>query len=308
MEELTLKSTDMLQYLGMLLKHGNFTKAARDLHISQPYLTQTIKKVEDELGIEIIDRKIIPLQLTEAGKLYFEYLAKLEHQQDSFKNKLNQLSHPEQKIIKIGILPSLGTYLLPRFLQAYQISHPDVKIDLQEDIPKFNEKKCLNGKIDFFIGQNPETVSPKLVLNTCGLQSYYGVIPKTSPFYQAEHRYIDSLFSLKELLQTPLVLTKRGSAVRRQIDYLLQKYRIEPTIVLESNNIFTIKELAKSGLGTTIVPESVISPFEEGEFNLYPIAKDLLSLGYFIAYSAEKHLAPFEKNFITTFKEKLSSK
>ena len=70
-----INSLIMLQYIDVLLKHGNYTKAAQNLYISQSYLTQTIKKIENELGIEIINRQTTPLQLTEAGKIYYDYLA-----------------------------------------------------------------------------------------------------------------------------------------------------------------------------------------------------------------------------------------
>jgi len=52
-----INSLNMLQYIDVLLKHGNYTKAAKNLYISQSYLTQTIKKVENQIGIEIINRK-----------------------------------------------------------------------------------------------------------------------------------------------------------------------------------------------------------------------------------------------------------
>jgi DNA-binding transcriptional LysR family regulator len=298
---------EMLHYLTMLLKHGNFTKAAKDLYISQPYLTQAIKKVEEELGTEIINRKVSPLQLTESGKVYYEYLASIEDQQNLLKAKLDKLNHPEQKILKIGILSSLGTYLLPRFLPEYLEKYPDVLIDLHEDFPENNEKNCLDGKLDFFIGQNPETVSPKLNIHSCGLQKYYALIPKSSPLYQKDQTILKKSISLKKILQSPLVLTKRGSAVRRQIDYLLQKYHIEPNIIIQSSNIFTTKELAKNGIGVTIIPESVLSPFEEGTFNIYPIKQELLSLGYFITYSSKKRLTDFEVDFVKTFEKKLQN-
>lgn len=69
-----LYSQQTLHYLDILLKHGNFTKAAKDLYVSQPHLTQTIKRIETELGAKIINRDVIPLQLTAAGKVYHQYL------------------------------------------------------------------------------------------------------------------------------------------------------------------------------------------------------------------------------------------
>ena len=64
------KSPYTLQYIDALLKHGNFTKAAKDLYISQPYLTQTIKKVEKELGTEIVNRKEPAAAINRCGKKF----------------------------------------------------------------------------------------------------------------------------------------------------------------------------------------------------------------------------------------------
>ena len=76
--------------------------------------------------------------------------------------------------------------------------------------------------------------------------------------YQPEKRYLapDSL-AVKDLLQSPLILTASGSAIRRQVDQLLQKYKVEATVLIESSNIYTAA-LAENNLGIAIVPESVL--------------------------------------------------
>jgi DNA-binding transcriptional LysR family regulator len=295
-------SPNMLQYLDMLLKHGNYTKAAKDLYISQPYLTQTIKKVELELGIDIINRHSSPLQLTEAGKVYYQYLRSLETEQDQFRKKLSSYAPQSQTVIRVGILSSLGTYLLPLFLPTFMQSHPQINIQLIEAMPEENEEKILAKELDFFIGQNPETISPNLTIYNRGPHGYYAVIPKRSPLYKKNKVLLKSnALSLKQLLQEPLILTTRGSAIRRQIDYLLQKHKIQPAILLESNNIFTVLELAKQDLGITFIPESVQVSKTDGQYNLYPMPLELLSLDYFIAHSSEETLMSAEKEFVDCF-------
>lgn len=97
-----------LQYIDALLKHGNFTKAAKDLYISQPYLTQTIKKIEKELGTEIINRKSPQLQLTDAGKIYYQYLETIEEEGDFLNKKISQIyknsksCHPDRHIAEFS--------------------------------------------------------------------------------------------------------------------------------------------------------------------------------------------------------------
>lgn len=292
----------MLQYLDSLLKHSNYTKAAKDLYISQPYLTQTIQRLEQELGASIINRQTGHFQLTEAGKLYYQYLETLESESAKLKNRLSWYTNAEKHTLRLGILPSLGTYLLPHFLPAYQQLFPEVNFFLREDLPKQNEQKLLNGQLDFFIGQNPETIAPNLTVYSTNKERYLAIIPATSPLYQPNIRYLaEETLTVKKVLQQPLILTGSGSAIRRQIDQLLQKYKVEPMIMLESSNVYTVAALAESGLGVAIVPESVLQAAIPTDFNLYPLSEEQLSLTYFIAHQAARALSKSEQVLIDTF-------
>lgn len=102
-------SSEMRRFLDVLLKHGNFTRAARDLYISQPYLTQSIRNVEKTLGVKIINRDVSPLRLTPAGRTYYQYLTALENDKAAFTKQLRQYTHADQVVLRLGILPSLGT-------------------------------------------------------------------------------------------------------------------------------------------------------------------------------------------------------
>ncbi|HCE12208.1 LysR family transcriptional regulator [Enterococcus sp.] len=292
----------MLQYLDSLLKHSNYTKAAKDLYISQPYLTQTIQRLEQELGASIINRQTGHFQLTEAGKLYYQYLETLESESAKLKNRLSWYTNAEKHTLRLGILPSLGAYLLPHFLPAYQQLFPEVNFFLREDLPKQNEQKLLNGQLDFFIGQNPETIAPNLTVYSTNKERYLAIIPATSPLYQPNIRYLaEETLTVKKVLQQPLILTGSGSAIRRQIDQLLQKYKVEPMIMLESSNVYTVAALAESGLGVAIVPESVLQAAIPTDFNLYPLPEEQLSLTYFITHQAARALSKSEQALIDTF-------
>lgn len=297
-----LDSNYLLRYIDVLLKHGNFTKAAKELYISQPYLTQVIQKIEQNLAIKIIDRTSNRLQLTEAGKVYYEYLETIEEESNRLNNRLARFTTNDQLLLHIGILSSLGTFLLPLFLPEFLAQHDQVKILIDEDLPKNNELKLLNSEIDFYIGQNPETVSPDIAIQKTDKQKYYAIIPASQPFYQADHFLLQTeQLDFSQLLHAPFVLTTNGSAIRRQINQLFAKYKVQPDIVLESSNIYTVAEFAKKGLGVTFAPESILSFAQNGAYNLYPLPDESISLDYFIAYSAKKTLNQTEKSFIETF-------
>lgn len=292
----------MLQFLEMLSKHGSYTKAAKSLYISQPYLTQVIQKKERELGVEIIDRQTTPLQLTEAGRLYYHYLNRLLNEQNQFNKALKVFTLPEKTIIKVGILSSLGTYLLPLFLPTYLAQYPDIQIELVEDIPCRNEERLLQHQIDFLIGQNPETLSPQLTTYECGPHGYYALIPESSTLYQEGIDFVDpTSLSLQKILNEKLLLTTQGSAIRQQMDYLIQKFAIHPNIVLESNNIFTLVNLAQHNLGVTLFPESIPLPETPGNYNLCKLSLEDVSLKYFIAHLSDRNLNQIEKALIHHF-------
>lgn len=299
-----INSPDILQYIDILLKHGNYTKAAQNLYISQSYLTQVIKSIEHELGIEIINRQTSPLQLTEAGKIYYQYLVTLEDKKEQFYKRIALYSHPHEKIIRLGILPSLATYLLPLFLPSFMQKYPNIKIELNESLPLDNEEKTENQTLDFFIGQNPETISPNLINYHCGKHCYFMLIPNTSTLYQNNTLWVEfNNDLLKTALKEKLILTSHGSAIRKQIDYLIHKYKIQPNIVLESRNIFTLVSLAQKGLGITFIPESIqiCQDTKMNNYNLCPLPLDLISISYFIAHSVEKTLNKQEKDLINIF-------
>lgn len=295
-------SLTMLQFIEMLLKHGNYTKAAKSLYISQPYLTQVIKKKEKELGVELIDRQATPLQLTDAGRIYYHYLTTLLAEQNQFKKRLEAYTSPEKIILKVGILSSLGTYLLPLFLPEFLKLYPQVQIELIEDVPHKNEKRILNSRLDFFVGQNPETLPPQLTAYERGSHGYYAIIPESSKLYKKNVRFVDSSsLSLNQLLQENLILTLHGSAIRHQIDYLIQKFAIQPKIILESNNIFTIGKLAQENLGVTFLPDSVQIHENGGNYNICKLSLQDVSLNYFIAHLNSKPINDIEKAFIDLF-------
>ncbi|MEK4854106.1 LysR family transcriptional regulator [Paenibacillus sp. FSL H7-0756] len=298
----TIDSSNILHYLDAILKHGSYTKAAKDLYVSQPYLTQLIKRIEHEIGTEILNRQTSPLQLTEAGKLYYQYLMSLEMAQEQFHKRIAHYSIRDTQTIKLGILSSLGSYLLPLFLPDFMKNYPSIKIEIQEDYSEVNEIRVLNHELDFFIGQNPETLSPNLNVVSWGPHGYYAVVTENSPLYDINPKTLEeSHANLKLLLQSPLVLTKKGSSIRRQLDHLFQKFKIKPTVILESTNIFTTLELAKKGVGIAFVPYSICMSEVPQGYRLLPLSLDLLSLDYFIAYSKNKPLSSVEQDLIALF-------
>lgn len=295
-------SQDTLYYIDALLEYSNYSKAAKSLYISQPYLTQVIKRIETQLNCELINRSKLPYQLTEQGKVYYQYLTSIENNYSNLLRELSALSDMNNKVIKIGVLPSLGSYLLPLFIPTFLSMHPNSKIELSEDIPEKNEKLTQNGELDFWIGQNSRNISPNLKSITWGKHRYYAIIPRSCSLYQKDVPIIpDKTLDIFELLQQKLILTCKGSAIRKQIDHLLNIYKVTPNIIFESAEIHTIKQLATRDLGVTFVPESVPVELCPSKYNIYHLPIDELNLDYFIAYHCKRKLSTVDKDLLDAF-------
>jgi DNA-binding transcriptional LysR family regulator len=291
-----------LYYIDAILKYSNYGKAAKSLYISQPHLTQVIKRVEGQLNCELISRNKLPYRLTEQGKIYYQYLTSIENNYAKLLREISAVSDIDRTVIKIGVLPSLGTYLLPLFLPKFLHIHANCRIELSETLPEKNEKLAQNGELDFWIGQNSRNISPNLNAITWGRHRYLAIIPRCCDLYQKDVAIIpEGTMDINKLLCQKLILTSKGSAIRKQIDQLLSVYKVEPKIIMESTEINTVLKLATSNLGLTFIPESIYVKECPSEYNIYQLPIDELSLDYFIAYNSERKLTGIDKDLIDAF-------
>jgi DNA-binding transcriptional LysR family regulator len=291
-----------LHFIDALLQFSNYSKAADSLYISQPYLTQVIKRIENELNCQIINRSELSYRLTEQGKIYYDYLGSLKMVHSNMRSQIAAVTNMDKKTIKIGILASIGTYLIPLFLPQFLALYPDCQIELVEDIPENNEKRLLKGEVDFLIGQNSSNIAPNLVAVSWGRHGYFAVIPKSCALYQEDTATIvQGSIAMEELLRQKLVLTAKGSAIRAQVDHLLGIYKIKPNIVLESSEIATVKHLAIADCGLTFVPESLAIEPCPSKYNIYPLPIDQLNLDYFIAHHSSRELCVMEQGLLDSF-------
>lgn len=293
---------DILYYIDAILKYSNYNKAAKSLYISQPYLTQVIKRVESELDCELITRDKLPYRLTEQGKIYYQYLTSLENNYAKLLRDISDVSDSDRTVIKIGVLPSLGTYLLPLFIPEFLNLHPNCRIELVEVLPEKSERLTQNNELDFWLGQNSRNISPNLNSVSWGRHRYWAVIPRCCDLYQKDvARIPEGTIDISKLLSQRLILTSKGSAIRKQIDHLLNVYKVKPNIIMESTDINTALRLATGNLGLTIIPESVYVKECPSDYNLYPIPIEELSLDYFIAYLNERTLTRTDHDLIDAF-------
>lgn len=299
-------SDTMIAYLDMLLKESNFHKAADKLYVSQPYLSKLIKKIEDKLGTKILNHDTIPFSLTDAGLVYYHYLENVSSQKHRLTQQLQRFTDTDYEIIRIAILESLGTFLLPKILPTFLETHPNVKIQIDEGFPNKSEEQLLNNHVDCYMGQTPETLSQGIQAHINGGEVYYIVIPENSKYF-IKNQFIlsPSTYKLEDLLQEPFILSSPDSAIRHQVNGLFQTYRIVPQITMVTNSVITAANLSINGLGMTFSCASILKRIQEKPINLYPLDPNLIRIKYFIGIKKGAKLSPALQDLVDTF-EKVS--
>ena len=125
------------KYIYEIYKSGSFMKAAENLFISQPALSFTIKKFEEELGTKIFDRHTKPTTLTPAGELYIHFIEDIARLEKNFFVELSDLQDAKTGHITIGCASYVMSNILPDILQPFRLRHPRISLELVE-MPSFD--------------------------------------------------------------------------------------------------------------------------------------------------------------------------
>lgn len=293
------------QYLSAILEYGNISQAAKALFISQPYLSKYIKNLETELGVELLNRQVTPLILTYAGERYLSYMKEIDEKYLKMKHEFEAISHFKKGRIILGINPILASYTLYQFLPEFIKTYPGLEIELVEESAAEMESLLLQNKIDICLNMLP-IINPDLVYEELYEENLYLLVPKGHRLHDAKYKEPRHIpFNPKFLNHERFVLLKPGLGLRRLTDQILDYYEVEPEIVLETQNIENAFRLSNSGVGLTIIPESVLERDKiQTDANLFTLGNPIFNNTVVISYVKDALLSPAAIAFLQMTKEK----
>ena len=291
-----------MNYLKAVIEHGSISQAAKALFISQPYLSKFIKTLEEELGVEVLNRQVTPMALTYAGERYLHYMDDVEETIQTMLIELQGISNMKKGRLKIGVSPILATYTLYKFLPYFMRRYAGIEIELVEDSAATLESLLLQNKIDVCVNSLPIT-NPEILYEHLYEEYNYIVIPSNHPLYKKNSSEDD--LDLALLDGQKFILAKPGIGLRRFTDKVFSFYNIRPRIVLETLNAENALRLANNGVAITIVPQSVIESVAlKVEANLYPLKNPEFKSHIVISYQKNAQLTPAALAFIQMAKER----
>lgn len=287
-----------LEYFQMASRLRNITRAAERLRVSQPNITVAIKKLEAELGIQLFDRSQKQLSLTPEGAVFLNRIElALRNIQDAVL-EVNDYKQLQKGTIKIGIPPMMGAYLFPKIFSSFQKRYSHLEIFLHEEASMSIREQLERDELDFGI-IIISGASQSLQLLPMSRNQIVCCVPETSPLAQKK------AISLQDVADSSMVMLKEGSFLRQLILGKLEDAGVKPNIVLESNQVGTLKGLVASGVGLAFLLDMVV----EGTpgVKVIPLAEPLfVDVG--LAWKKDRYISKAAQSFIDFCKEILKQK
>ena len=244
-----------LRYFAAVAAHGSFSRAANNLHLTQPALSRQVKDLEDELGVPLLVRGTNAITLTEAGELFYEEARDLLARADQAVQRVR--GEARHEVLRVGYGPSLTSGIMPRALERFQAAVPRVRLELEDLSPREMKEKALTGLLDLVIV--PETAESSIKgFQWAELRRMAVVLVMSRAHPLAKLSKIPP----KRLIGLPL----HGLGRLNFPDYvprmrvLLKPFGVTPNFtVLENDGVTTMFASLEATQGATILADGVVS-------------------------------------------------
>ena len=239
-----------LRYLIAVAERGNFTRAAEDLHISQPTLSQQIRQLERAVGVQLLDRTGRTVQLTDAGAVYTEHARRALRDLDAAERAVHDVQDLSRGHLRLGVTPTFTAYLIGPLVAELHTRFPGIGLTLTETTQDRIEAALLADDLDLgvaFAGAHPAgiTATP---LFTETLSLVVGGSRTPEP---------PKALSVQALQAQQLALLSGDFATRGHIDAYFAEHRIEPRITVEANTIQALTEIVQRTSVATVLPDAI---------------------------------------------------
>ncbi len=240
-----------LKFVVAVAQARNFRRAAEKCFVTQPALSLGIKKLEQELGIKIFERSRTEVSLTEVGKDIVEQANVILEQAAHLKEMAKVGSNQLDGLFKLGMIHSVGPYLLPEIIPVLRKTASKMPLEIEETLTDNLEVQLKNGVIDAAIIALPFDV-PGVQIMPLYDEEFVVVVPKNHHWGQRE------TIKPAELSKEKVLLLNSGHCFSNQVTLACPELGRKGE-VLQGNSLETIRNMVASNLGITVLPRSAIS-------------------------------------------------
>lgn len=242
-----------LKYLVALADTGHFGRAAERSFVSQPTLSAQLKKLEDYLGVKLVERQPKNVQLTEVGRQVVVRARRMLDDGDAIVALARNNTDPLAGRLKLALIPTIGPYLLPRVMQKIRKALPQLGLMLYEHQTEPLLKRLRDGEIDAGIIALPAH-GEGLESRPLYAEEFMVALPLQHPLAAK------SSIRVQDLQEHTLLLLEDGHCLRDQALEVCSRIEVREAEDFRATSLETLRQMVVAGLGVTLLPELAVEP------------------------------------------------
>jgi len=246
-----LPSLRQLQYLSALADHLNFTKAAQACFVGQSTLSAGLKELETMLGVQLVERDRQNVVLTDIGNQVLERARQLLTQAADLVECAAQAAQPMTGSLRLGVIPTIAPFVLPRSMPLLRARIPDMKVSLREDLTAHLVDRLLRHEIDMALIALPYEL-PAVRARVLYADEFWLVANDGDPALKG--RTITATGGWSDRL----LLLEEGHCLREHSLRACGRAEVASSEGLEATSLLTLLQMVESGLGLALLPEMAI--------------------------------------------------
>lgn len=284
------------RYVKTISQTGSLTAAAKKLYVSQPSLSQMLRQIEDEIGLQIFDRSVSPFRITYAGEKYLEAADAIISANAQLERQLREIRNDQSGRLRLGISVTRALQVLPLVLPTFMAQYPDVKLELTECGSAELEELLNNGQIDLAMAAI-ESDSTNMAYELIEKETVGILAGKNCKI--AKCTISGTPISIRDVGEEEFVSLTKSHSSRIIQDKLFRKYGISPRILLETDSLEVGRRVAVDAGACMILPNIYIDEYvrqKRGEF--FPLADYENHRHFYACYRKDEFMPRYTRDFI----------
>jgi len=279
-----------LEYFKSVAQLQHVTRAAEQLSISQPALSRSIAKLEEELGFPLFDRSGKGIVLNRYGQIFLQHVERAIQEIADGKQVIEDLLHPDHGSVSLSFLHSLGSNLVPGLLSKFLSNNPDIQFKLYQNATTFLLDQLDAGEIDLCLC-SPIATREKIEWEPLFTEELFIIVP-------TGHRLAKrSSIDLNEIKDEPVVTFKKDYGLRILADQFFQQAGLSPFITFEGEEIITVAGLVEAKLGVALIPH--VFGLDKTNISFLPISNPKCQRTIGMARTKGRYQSPAAQKFKT---------
>ncbi len=280
-----------------VVKHQSFTKAARQLFISQPTISSHIQALEEELKSQLIIRTTKSIEITQRGQELYECASNILSQRDHL---MKSWAAETEQIIQLGVSSIPSAYILPEILPEFGKHFPEVYFNIHQSDSQGIIDAMNNGEYD--VGMIGMPYNNRHLFTLPFYKDEMVLITPVTDYFLELQKVSDFQVTPKLLRKHPVILRENGSGTLKKADHILEHLQIQPeelNIIARINDQESIKNLTASGLGISFISERAAQNFvAEKRLLAFQLPKPIATRSLYLVMHKNLITKSYVDNFI----------